>query len=459
MKKAILFSCITVLLVSGCTDYSYDNFSFPEQEEGSLIKTGDLRTGSDYRNMPPVREETLETFASSDRVCVVDKKADYLDVYLDVKKSGHYRAGEAYCEALMKVMPDFSERMDQFIFDELSASYNNNDYTDFSDAEERITAYEKNLDEKYLQELKGFCNGIGDVSSGIVNDGKLSYEELIALSIADDLIFRWQTGSTLAVCGEKSATGYPLTVTTFDRLGNDLAQLSGFCTVLHIIDGDDEIIMPTLAGSFSSETMFSSRGLSAAMHQRIMGRNSLSADEAERSLVFAMRKAMENNNNAEDAAKEIAETESSETANIIFTDRESCVSVGAHHGNNNIRHMDTELFEGIEWAHPDCMCISDSDIINDTDNSHMISFHTLAGIIKYNIFLDEYEKLTADDMRSLITSDKVNNDNSFSGLRNLYNRELIVFDSSNGSITAAFTGEEGVSDIPDFLEIGGVYDE
>ena len=62
-------------------------------------------------------------------------------------------------------------------------------------------------------------------------------------------------------------------------------------------------------------------------------------------------------------------------------------------------------------------------------------------------------------MRSLITSDKVNNDNSFSGLRNLYNRELIVFDSSNGSITAAFTGEEGVRDIPDFLEIGDVYDE
>ena len=92
-------------------------------------------------------------------------------------------------------------------------------------------------------------------------------------------------------------------------------------------------------------------------------------------------------------------------------------------------------------------------------SSAMISFHTLAGIIKYNIFLDEYEKLTADDMRSLITSDKVNNDNSFSGLRNLYNRELIVFDSSNGSITAAFTGEEGVRDIPDFLEIGDVYDE
>ncbi|MBR1823879.1 MAG: hypothetical protein IJ779_06575 [Ruminococcus sp.] len=447
MRKLCLLSLALAVGLCGCGRRTYEDFSFPEQEMSSLIKVGDTFSARDYSNTVPKTEETEETYSSADGLCTVEKKADYIEVWLDTERDGHYNAGRAYGEALAKALPDYVKNTEDLVIPLLAPV--GNDDNGFSAVTEE---YIKTLSEEQRQELQGFANSFGSFE-GMVCDGGISFEEAAAVSMMADVVGHWMRGNSISVSGDTSATGETVSVTVMNCLGDFNRQLSELNTVLHLSGGEKTVTMIGIAGAFASETAVNSDGLSAAVHQYSIG--DIVRDEGESSVVYSVREALERCSSAEEAAEFILGKGEFTDGNILLTDSTQSVCVEADGDRKNIRYGDSELIEQAVRSHPDCMCVVNAPVCKGADGEDMSRLSNITTWRKTERLLGECGKISADDLKAIVTCDKIGTEIFGIGIRSMLNRDIIIFDSADRSIQAVFTGKDGTEEEPEFILIGG----
>ena len=82
----------------------------------------------------------------------------------------------------------------------------------------------------------------------------------------------------------------------------------------------------------------------------------------------------------------------------------------------------------------------------------MIGIHDMANYEKNKLFEDK-QKLTVDQIKDLLTSEVVDQNN----VCNIHSKNVfhtVLVDYETGEIQIAFTGPEGVLDKPEFINIG-----
>ena len=79
-------------------------------------------------------------------------------------------------------------------------------------------------------------------------------------------------------------------------------------------------------------------------------------------------------------------------------------------------------------------------------NSNIIRF------TKYNEWVKAMEKFTPKDVKELITRETVNQ-YAVQNIHGAGSAQLLLIDYHTGSVQVAFSGPDGVSDKPDFIEV------
>ena len=441
VKRFISAALAMMFLFCSCQKNSYDDFSFPPKTDASLVMVDDGRTGSDYRGIMPLTEKTEAIYPSEDGSCNIEKRAHYLEVSIDTDKSGHYGAGKAYGEALAKAVPDYAEKIEQFITEQI-----------IDDVEEEICIYGNylDIDEKYIQELHGFADSFG-VSEGFSEDGIISFEEALFLSTINDSLFLFFRNSALSVNGEKSASGRPVVCAVSELQSLEKRELSELHTVLHIKSGNETVTMFTVAGLFTGMTAVNSRGLGAVMSPLW---NKSTDAEKKNSALYAVREALEKYGTAREAGKFMGKFRNfARPVSVMLTDCEESLCAEHDGGKNVIRDCGTEISDELKWEHPDCMLQVNSAVSKEIMGEELISVTNYSRCEKINEWLKEYEKLDIDGMKSMMTCEKINNYSIDVNVRTCNTFEMIVMDSESGEIQAVFSDDEAMDDIPEFISI------
>ena len=76
---------------------------------------------------------------------------------------------------------------------------------------------------------------------------------------------------------------------------------------------------------------------------------------------------------------------------------------------------------------------------------------------QFNSLLSGYGRLSSDDIKSLVTYEKIDTFSNKVNFRTTNLISIVIIDEADGCIQAFFTGEDYPDDIPDFLMIRSSY--
>ena len=117
-----------------------------------------------------------------------------------------------------------------------------------------------------------------------------------------------------------------------------------------------------------------------------------------------------------------------------------------------LRDENTPLLDTLEWHAPDCLCVVNAfaaqgqmDIITG-EKGNILRWE------KYDRLFSGTDRISLDHFKTLMTAEQTDTD--FTEIRSNGLVFLLIADYDSRTLQAAFTGREGVADMPDFLDLG-----
>ena len=147
--------------------------------------------------------------------------------------------------------------------------------------------------------------------------------------------------------------------------------------------------------------------------------------------------------------------------NIALADNEVCLCAEdavlslqeKGKGYSVLRSEQTPLFEGLIWNVKDSLFVLNSFAARNNLDNFSGNESNLVRLYKFNKLFEDKQKLTVDQIKDLLTSEVVDQNN----VCNIHSKNVfhtVIVDYETGDIQVAFTGPEGVLDKPDFINIG-----
>lgn len=459
MKKKIVIAAVLLSLLTGCESATYDDFEFPQQEKDTLVPVGYSYTYNDYSSTAPTKEPTLETFSSEDGRCVISRKEHYFDVVLDISDGDHYSAGAAYAEAVLKCDPEFGSKADQYISDMIAMSVSGEKKKKQTDiAAECLEGMMSLLPDEYRDETEGFASVFSgdDVTP---DDGRLSNKEARILQLVYDLL-GGPKGCAVSVNGKRTGTGAALTADIHYKKAFRLNSILMSNAVVHFRNKDNIMTSVNTLGLLNTVTAVNDSGVSASV---LWNADNESANGiTPRSCSFTVRQALESCHTAEDAGNFIISDckDFQYPCSIFLSDKDDSFSAeimcGENAENSLLRTADTPLYDELEWNCDNCMCAVSRAVSASLPNS-MLSPRSrnneeYVHWLKLNTIFGGKDEINPTHFKELLTIEKT--DNSMIRIRQDNMMFMVIADHAEGTLQADFVGSEGLTDKPEFIDLG-----
>ena len=460
MKKCILLVSMALLL-SACSADEPDYTVPPAVSSISELKPADtVLVYDDYEGEDAKPEEALETFASKDGLCVIEKKPSYYEVWLHHDKGDPYSVGSAYAEVILDMGLDYAMVLEPYLYENIDSAFPNLD-GEYTPVIDRIKLLKPQIPEAYLLELEGFATVLSGGEKGMVCDRKLSYEEVLLGSMVPDCL-RGTNCSALSVWGEKSASGERIVSRTMDWPMGSTNQMCTAQAVTHFIMGEGKNSYTAVAvlGMLDVLTGLNDKGVFAAMLDAGSGNDYVC--EGKKCYSFELRYALEKMNDARSLGEYmVAESKNfTFSHNIIVTDKKDCFvaedcadTSEFSTGQSSLRDKDTPLMEGISWDNPDSLCVVNAFLSEGADDDLTANGGNYIRFCKYNTWTGEKEKLSVADVKSIVTRESVTRDSGWHNIYSYLTYHIVIYDYATGKLNICFTGPEGVKDHPVFTEV------
>lgn len=460
MKRWLLWMMVTtfVLPAGGCgAARSYDNFSVPEQEAHTLVPVGNLTTGNSYAGVAATAEPTEAVYTSKDGRCRIEAKAHYYDVTLDLTDGGHYAAGAAYGEVLRQLPFSYEEQLEQYLYDSFGLLYGTlEESVRYDVILERTRTIKAALAEPYRQEMDGFSAQFSGGDTGLVRDGRISSDEADLLHLIPDVL-RETACSAITVDGSRTASGKRLTARLLEwDLGKENSMADAHC-VLHLQQGEQSLISVTSLGLLDVITGVNDDGVFAGILD--VGSAHAEYDSAGKiSYTYAMREGLE----ACKTAKEFGDFMVAHAPdfpynhNVIITDEnDAFVAEDCHvssEGRPLLRDRSTPLLDGLQWNAEGCLCTVNAFAAKGQYDCMTRIKSNAIRWLKYDRLFSGSDFISQERFKELLTSEQTNN--HFTKIRGSGLVFMLLADYETRSLQAVFTGKEGVTDYPEFLDLG-----
>ena len=459
MKKTYRLTSIfllTALLVSGCT-----NKAAIVVNENAVMKPVDsylTKEVREYKDEGTI-ETPLSTLSSEDGLCVIKVMPSYYDVTLDYEKGDRASVGKAYGSLIREQMPDYIDIMEPYVYENIRMAYDGN-YT-----EAAVEAREKILFDsyrpEYKEEIAAFAEGISGGAHGIKEDGVLSYEEAVLAQMIPDAL-RPTCCSALSLWGSKTTTGDRITLRNLEwNLGSD-NQMGKIHAVTHMKNGERSLTAISVLGLLDIISGINDDGVFAAILDVGSSQHEAYVCEGRKCYTMELRFALEEYSTARGLGEFMVSESGNYTwcHNLIITDKndsfcaEDCVSqvVESGMGKSILRDCNTPILKGLSWDSPDSLCVVNSFASAGNQDGFSGSYSNIIRFAKYNEWVKAKDKFSPKDVKDLITQETVEQ-YAVQNVHGAGSGQLILIDYHTGSVQVAFSGADGVSDKPDFIEV------
>ena len=460
MKKYILLVLISTLLCACSADEPDYNVPSAVNAAEGLKKVDTTLVYDSYEGEEAQAEAALESFASKDGLCVIEKKPSYYEVWLYHDKGDPYDVGRAYAEAILETGMDYAEVLEPYLYENIDSAFPNLD-GEYTPVIDRINLLKPQIPDEYVQELEGFATVLSGGLKGMEADGKLSYEEVFLASMVPDCL-RGTNCNALSVWGEKSVTGERIISRTMDWPMGSTNQMCTAQAVMHFVMGEGKNSFTSVAvlGMLDVLTGLNDKGVFAAMLDAGSGYDYVC--EGKKCYSFELRRALEDMDDARSLGEHMVEESKNFTYshNIVVTDKndcfvaEDCVDTSEYSaGLSTLRDKDTPLTDGISWDNPDSLCVVNAFLSEGADDSFTISGHNYIRFCKYNEWVGEKDKLSVSDIKSIVTRESTQRDSGWQNIYSYLTYHIVIYDYATGELDIAFTGPEGVVDHPVFTKV------
>ena len=459
MKKIYRSTSIFILaalLLSGC-----GNNTAVIVNENAVMKPVDSYLTKEVREYKD--EGTVETpismLSSEDGLCIIKVMPSYYDVTLDYEKGDRASVGKAYGTLIREQMPDYIDIMEPYVYENIRMAYDGN-YT-----EAAVEAREKILFDsyrpEYKEEIAAFAEGISGGTHGIKEDGILSFEEAVLAQMIPDAL-RPTCCSALSLWGSKTTTGDRITLRNLEwNLGSD-NQMGKIHAVTHMKNGERSLTAISVLGLLDIISGINDDGVFAAILDVGSSQHEAYVCEGRKCYTMELRFALEEYSTARGLGEFMVSESGNYTwcHNLIITDKndsfcaEDCVSqvVESGMGKSILRDCNTPILKGLSWDSPDSLCVVNSFASAGNQDGFSGSYSNIIRFAKYNEWVKAKDKFSPKDVKDLITQETVEQ-YAVQNVHGAGSAQLILIDYHTGSVQVAFSGADGVSDKPDFIEV------
>lgn len=470
MKKTLLYKAniiISILLASsllGCTQGAAYDSSY-ETTISTLVKVSDCYEENPYGSKLSVCEETIESYISDDGLCEINVKPSYYEVNLDWESGSHYDVGKAYGSLLKECVGEQEAILESYIYENIHMAFPNMT-SDYSIISSRVEALASKLPSEYLDEIRGLSDGFNNGSEGMVEDGKMSYEELLLAQIIPDVL-RDTACFGLSVWGDKSDSGNKYTARVLEWQIGSSRQLLDIAAVFNMKNGDKSYTMVGFLGILVAHTGVNDNGvMMGELDVGVVGE--AYEYEGKESYIYAIRYCLENFDDADACAGYLMDRAGkfAYNPNILITDKDHsyCVELISNEkaGKPVIRDENTPLIQGYEWHNSDSLCIINGYVSEGTKTALSYASGNYLRWKKMDSWLMDIDKVSLADMKELLTRDSVVNsveegiggkNRDVSPVYNDYNIHIAIYDYETGKLHVAFPRTDGIENRPDFVVV------
>ena len=454
---AVCAVMLSAMMLSSCGRDTYDDFNIPVSGDSQLTPVENAFSEKHYAGVAPTKEETKEVYESADGLCRIEQKDSYYDITLDYEKGSYKDVGAAYAEAILLARPDYVEYLEQYLYENINSVANDSN-EEYDEIEKRTTAIYMSLDEDYRQELEGFAEGLSGNVNEFKKDGVLSHDEVILMEFIPDVL-RGTACSAITANGSTTASGERITCRVLEwQLGSE-NQICQAHSLVHYKNGKKSFTSVTYMGFFPILSAVNKEGV-------FLGELDVGSDGADytcenkTSYTYAMRYALENMGTARECAEYLAENSKSYPycVNILATDKkdafiaELVVTDEENEGETVVRDGSTKLNEKVEWSDPNYLCAVNSFAAEGNNDFITYNEGNLIRWKRYEQLFCGQKDMTLDHFKELMTCEKLNK--NLVCIRSDSVVHMVIADYATNTLQAILTGEEGVTDEPEFIDLG-----
>ena len=447
---------MAAVLLSGC-----GNKAAVEINSLEVMKPVDSYLTKEVREYKDegTKETSVSTLSSEDGLCVIKVMPSYYDVTLDYEKGDRASVGKAYGTLIRERMPDYIDVMEPYIYENIRMAYGGN-YTEAA-VETREKVLFESWRQEYREEISAFAEAISGGVHGIAEDGKLSYEEAVLAQMIPDAL-RPTCCSALSLWGSKTSTGDRITLRNLEwNLGSD-NQMGKIHAVTHMKSGDMSLTAISALGLLDIISGINDNGVFAAILDVGSVQDEAYVCEGKKCYTMDLRFALEECSTARDLGEFMVRESGNYTwcHNLIITDSndsfcaEDCVSqvVESGYGKSVLRDCNTPILKGLSWDSRDSLCVVNSFASEGNQDGFSGSNSNIIRFAKYNEWVKAKDKFSPKDVKELITQETVDQ-YAVQNVHSAGSAQLILIDYHTGSVQVAFSGPDGVTDKPDFIEV------
>lgn len=457
-----LFAAVTLTACGEEKPKSYDGFSVPAKTESSLKPVDSLYV-KDAAGYPEegTKEEVLETIASEDGLCTIQIYPDYYDVLLDYENGNRREVGKAYAKTIRRACPEFESIVEPYVYESIRNAFSGQEIQ-YEKVEERMNVLAASIPEEYREELEILSEELSGGKHGFVEDGKLSYEEVMIVQMVPDAL-RETACSALSLWGDKTVSGERMTLRVLEwRLGSE-NQMCRLSAVTHMKNGTKSYTSIGMLGLLDTLTAVNDDGVFMGILDVGTVKDNPFVYEGKMCYTYAIKYALETFDNAEDAGNYMVENSGDFTwcHNVIITDKEhaycaeDCVKEVQEkkEGYSILRDENTPLHKELHWDNKDSLCVVNSFASAGSQDDFTASASNTVRFQKYNDWVMEKEKFSMADVKDMITKEQTDQ-LLVENVHGTGTVHLVLVDYATGNIQVAFTGKDGVEDKPVFLDVG-----
>ena len=447
---------MAAVLLSGC-----GNKAAVEINSLEVMKPVDSYLTKEVREYKDegTKETSVSTLSSEDGLCVIKVMPSYYDVTLDYEKGDRASVGKAYGTLIRERMPDYIDVMEPYIYENIRMAYGGN-YTEAA-VETREKVLFESWRQEYREEISAFAEAISGGVHGSAEDGKLSYEEAVLAQMIPDAL-RPTCCSALSLWGSKTSTGDRITLRNLEwNLGSD-NQMGKIHAVTHMKNGDRSLTAISALGLLDIISGINDNGVFAAILDVGSVQDEAYVCEGKKCYTMDLRFALEECSTARDLGEFMVRESGNYTwcHNLIITDSndsfcaEDCVSqvVESGYGKSVLRDCNTPILKGLSWDSRDSLCVVNSFASEGNQDGFSGSNSNIIRFAKYNEWVKAKDKFSPKDVKELITQETVDQ-YVVQNAHSAGSAQLILIDYHTGSVQVAFSGPDGVTDKPDFIEV------
>ena len=411
-------------------------------------------------------EEVLGTFSSKGGLCVIEKHASYYDVTLDLEKGSHQDVGAAYAEALLLAVPEYSEVMEPYLYENIRSAFRGRDIN-YESLEKRIRTLEAGISDDYRLEIESFASTISKGEEGFSEDGKISYIEAMTMQMIPDAL-RGTACSALSLDGTKTTTGERLSLRNLEWNIGSQSQMTEIHCVTHFKKGEGTVTAISMLGLMDIITAVNDDGVLIGILDVGSNNSDPYVYEGKKCYTFEIRYALEHFSTAREAGEYMVAESGNFTwcHNLLCTDakdafccEDATAEVAATGAARSVlRSTDSELMEGLQWDTPDALCIVNSFSTKGNQDGFSLSGRAGSGsnsirFAKFNKWVSEKEKFSVGDLKGIMAHEIVDQ-YEVCNVHNDGTVHTVIVDYATGNIHVAFTTGTMTEDIPRYLYVG-----